>query len=75
MRTLPPGTWSRERHPSVPLREAFALECAALKRVREVMGLTNVKVMIPFCRTLGEAAGLARGAPDALAAVVKILAP
>jgi pyruvate,water dikinase len=51
-------------------REAFALECAAIKRVREVMGLDNVKVMIPFCRTLGEAdrvlaemasAGLARG--------------
>lgn len=35
-------------------REAFALECAAIRRVREVMGLTNVKVMIPFCRTLGE---------------------
>ena len=36
-------------------REGFALECAAMKRVREVMGLTNVVVMIPFCRTLGEA--------------------
>ncbi|HEY5923309.1 MAG TPA: phosphoenolpyruvate synthase [Kofleriaceae bacterium] len=36
-------------------REGFALECAALKRVREVIGMTNVKVMIPFCRTLGEA--------------------
>ncbi|HSD89436.1 MAG TPA: phosphoenolpyruvate synthase [Kofleriaceae bacterium] len=36
-------------------REGFALECAAIKRVREVMGLTNVKVMIPFCRTLEEA--------------------
>jgi pyruvate,water dikinase len=35
-------------------REAFALECAAIKRVRGQMGLTNVKVMIPFCRTLGE---------------------
>jgi pyruvate,water dikinase len=51
-------------------REAFALECAAIKRVREIMGLDNVKVMIPFCRTLVEAdkvlaemasAGLARG--------------
>ncbi len=30
---------------------AFALECKALKRVRDEMGLTNVKVMIPFCRT------------------------
>jgi pyruvate,water dikinase len=36
-------------------REGFALECQAIKRVREVMGLRNVKVMIPFCRTLGEA--------------------
>jgi len=35
-------------------REAFALECAAIRRVRETMGLVNVKVMIPFCRTLGE---------------------
>jgi pyruvate,water dikinase len=36
-------------------REAFALECAALRRVRETMGLTNVVVMIPFCRTVPEA--------------------
>jgi pyruvate,water dikinase len=35
-------------------REAFALECAAIWRVREGMGLTNIKVMIPFCRTLEE---------------------
>jgi pyruvate,water dikinase len=35
-------------------REGFALECEALRRVRDVMGLRNVKVMIPFCRTLGE---------------------
>jgi pyruvate,water dikinase len=33
----------------------FALECAAIKRVRERVGLTNVVVMIPFCRTLQEA--------------------
>jgi pyruvate, water dikinase len=36
-------------------REGFALECAAIRRVREVMGLTNLKLMVPFCRTLGEA--------------------
>jgi pyruvate,water dikinase len=36
-------------------REGFRLECAAMKRVREEMGLTNVKLMIPFCRTVGEA--------------------
>ncbi|MDV2999014.1 MAG: Phosphoenolpyruvate synthase [Chroococcopsis gigantea SAG 12.99] len=35
-------------------REAFALECQALKRVRETMGLTNVIPMIPFCRTPDE---------------------
>ena len=35
-------------------REGFALECAAMRRVREEMGLANVKLMIPFCRTLEE---------------------
>jgi pyruvate,water dikinase len=35
-------------------RDAFALECQALKRVRDVMGLTNVKLMVPFCRTVEE---------------------
>jgi pyruvate,water dikinase len=34
--------------------DGFALECAALLRVRRGMGLTNVKVMIPFCRTVAE---------------------
>jgi pyruvate,water dikinase len=36
-------------------REGFALECAALKRVRETLGFSNVIVMIPFCRTPDEA--------------------
>ena len=36
-------------------RECFRMEAAALKRVREVMGLTNVEIMVPFVRTLGEA--------------------
>ncbi|MGV3593387.1 MAG: phosphoenolpyruvate synthase, partial [Gammaproteobacteria bacterium] len=35
-------------------REGFGLECAAVRRVRDAMGLTNVKVMIPFCRTVDE---------------------
>lgn len=35
-------------------REAFALECQAIKKVREEVGLTNVKVMVPFCRTPDE---------------------
>lgn len=36
-------------------KDAFALECAAIKKIREVMGLDNVIVMIPFVRTIGEA--------------------
>jgi pyruvate, water dikinase len=36
-------------------REGFGMECAAIKRVREEMGLVNIKVMIPFCRTVDEA--------------------
>jgi pyruvate, water dikinase len=35
-------------------KEGFELECKAIKVVREEMGLTNVKVMIPFCRTVDE---------------------
>lgn len=35
-------------------REGFALECRAMKRVREEMGLTNLKLMVPFCRTVEE---------------------
>ncbi|MBL8034156.1 MAG: phosphoenolpyruvate synthase, partial [Leptospiraceae bacterium] len=35
-------------------RDGFALECRAMKKVREEMGLTNVKLMIPFCRTVEE---------------------
>jgi pyruvate,water dikinase len=35
-------------------RDAFGLECRAMKKVREEMGLTNVKLMIPFCRTVDE---------------------
>lgn len=36
-------------------RECFAMECEAMRRVRETMGLTNVEIMVPFVRTLGEA--------------------
>lgn len=43
---------SRYYHPGYA--KGFALECAALARVRRDMGLTNVKVMIPFCRTVEE---------------------
>ena len=43
------------RYISAEFGEAFAMECAALKRVRNDMGLTNVQVMVPFVRTLGQA--------------------
>ncbi|WP_439607446.1 phosphoenolpyruvate synthase [Hydrogenophaga sp.] len=43
------------RYISEDFREAFAMECEALKRVREDMGLSNVQVMVPFVRTLGQA--------------------
>lgn len=36
-------------------REGFGLECMAMKKVREELGLTNLKIMIPFCRTIREA--------------------
>ncbi len=44
---------SRYSHPAYT--EGFALECAAIKHVREKLGLTNVKIMIPFCRRVSEA--------------------
>ncbi|MGZ3455537.1 MAG: phosphoenolpyruvate synthase [Polyangiales bacterium] len=43
---------ARYTHPSYA--EAFVLECRAMRRVREEMGLTNVKLMIPFCRRVVE---------------------
>ena len=43
------------RYVSEEFKECFALECRALKRVRDEMGLTNVEIMIPFVRTLAEA--------------------
>ena len=44
---------SRYAHPAYA--PGFALECAALRRVREVMGLQNLRVMVPFCRRVEEA--------------------
>ena len=43
------------RYTSAEFGEAFAMECEALKRVRNEMGLNNVQVMVPFVRTLGQA--------------------
>ena len=43
------------RYISADFGEAFAMECEALRRVRSEMGLTNVQIMVPFVRTLGQA--------------------
>lgn len=43
------------RYIAEDFKECFAMECKALKRVRDEMGLTNVEIMIPFVRTLDEA--------------------
>ena len=43
------------RYVSADFGEAFAMECEAFRRVRNEMGLTNVEVMVPFVRTLGQA--------------------
>lgn len=48
------GWRGASRYYDEKFREAFGLECRAIKKVREEMGLTNVKVMIPFCRRVEE---------------------
>ena len=50
------GFRGASRYVSDNFRDCFELECKALKRVRDEMGLTNVEIMIPFVRTTGEAA-------------------
>jgi pyruvate,water dikinase len=49
------GFRGASRYYAEAYREGFALECRALKRVRDEMGLVNVVVMVPFCRTPEEA--------------------
>ncbi len=49
------GFRGASRYYSERYRDGFALECRAIKRVREEIGLTNVVIMIPFCRTVEEA--------------------
>ncbi|MGA0608672.1 phosphoenolpyruvate synthase [Caldimonas sp. KR1-144] len=49
------GFRGASRYISAEFGEAFAMECEALKRVRNEMGLTNVEIMVPFVRTLGQA--------------------
>jgi pyruvate,water dikinase len=67
------GFRGASRYVDESFRECFALECKAVKRVRDEMGLTNVWVMIPFVRTVAEGAkviellaenGLKRGSND-----------
>lgn len=65
------GFRGASRYYDARYRNGFGLECAALRRVREELGFTNIIVMIPFCRTVAEADrvlevmaanGLSRGA-------------
>ncbi|MCL7463361.1 phosphoenolpyruvate synthase [Pseudomonas sp. NW5] len=49
------GFRGASRYISDSFRDCFELECRAMKKVRNEMGLTNVEIMIPFVRTLGEA--------------------
>ena len=49
------GFRGASRYVSEQFGDAFAMECEALKRVRNDMGLTNVEIMVPFVRTLGQA--------------------
>ena len=67
------GFRGASRYISADFGAAFAMECDALKRVRDEMGLTNVQIMVPFVRTVGQAKavtellagkGLKRGESD-----------
>lgn len=48
------GFRGASRYYSELYKKGFALECAAIKKVREEMGLNNLKIMVPFCRTVEE---------------------
>ncbi len=52
------GFRGASRYVSRDFAQSFEMECVALKRVREEMGLTNVEIMVPFVRTLAEARGV-----------------
>ena len=52
------GYRGASRYLSPDFADCFAMECEALRYVRDEMGLTNVKIMIPFVRTLTEAEGV-----------------
>jgi pyruvate,water dikinase len=53
------GFRGASRYISGEFQDAFAMECEALKRVRQDMGLTNVEIMVPFVRTVKQAARVA----------------
>ena len=48
------GFRGASRYPSTQFSECFALECAALRRARDTMGFSNIKIMLPFVRTVAE---------------------
>jgi pyruvate,water dikinase len=52
------GFRGASRYIASTFRDCFEMECRAMKKVREEMGLTNVELMVPFVRTVGEAAGV-----------------
>jgi len=54
------GWRGASRYYDPKFKEAFGLECQAIKKVREIFGLDNVIVMIPFCRTINEAKNVIR---------------
>jgi pyruvate,water dikinase len=54
------GYRGASRYLSADFAECFAMECEALRHVRDEMGLTNVKIMIPFVRTVAEIEGVVR---------------
>jgi len=52
------GFRGASRYIAQTFRDCFEMECLAMKKVREEMGLTNVELMVPFVRTVGEAAAV-----------------
>ena len=58
------GFRGASRYIAQSFRDCFEMECRAMKKVREEMGLTNVQLMVPFVRTVGEGKGDAEYAAD-----------
>jgi pyruvate,water dikinase len=64
------GFRGASRYISGEFQDAFAMECEALKRVRQDMGLTNVEIMVPFVRTVKQAARVAEMRPNEVSSAV-----